>query len=136
MQKITLYDELIFLPAEPGIVIHCPGSPFPKIEDNFVFAAAQSIFAYATYRSGGIEITIKKKIPLAAGLGGGSSECRDNFNGLKRNLRISLNGDDLMKLGAKLGADVPFFIFGRTAWASGIGDQLKAEENLPSFYLS
>jgi len=69
MQKITLYDELTFLHRHGGIVLKCPNSDLPVSKDNLVFRAAESVFSYAGYSSG-IEITLTKNIPVAAGLGG------------------------------------------------------------------
>jgi 4-diphosphocytidyl-2-C-methyl-D-erythritol kinase len=134
MQKITLYDELIFSPRPKGIVLNCPGSDLPTSEDNLVFRAAQSIFAYTNYPSG-MEIKLIKKIPLAAGLGGGSSDAATTLIALNKICSLNLKKNELMKLGAKIGADVPFFVFGNNALASGIGDQLKALQNLPKINL-
>ncbi len=134
MQKITLYDELIFSPCPKGIVLNCPGSDLPISEDNLVFRAAQSIFAYANYPSG-VEIKLTKKIPLAAGLGGGSSDAATTLIALNKICSLNLKKSELMKLGAKIGADVPFFIFGNNALASGIGDKLKALQDLPKINL-
>ena len=134
MQKITLYDELIFFPRPKGIVLNCPGSDLPTSEDNLVFRAAQSIFAYANYSSG-VEIKLTKKIPLAAGLGGGSSDAATTLIALNKMCSLNLKKNELIKLGATIGADVPFFIFGNNALASGIGDKLKALQDLPKINL-
>ena len=130
MQKITLYDELTFTLKPGGINLDCPGSDLPTSEDNLVFRATQSIFSYANYPSG-VEIKLIKKIPLAAGLGGGSSDAATTLMALNEICSLGLKKRELMMLGAKLGADVPFFIFGNTALVSGIGDHLKAVQNIP-----
>jgi 4-diphosphocytidyl-2-C-methyl-D-erythritol kinase len=130
MQKITLYDELTFTLKPVGINLDCPGSDLPTSEDNLVFHAAQSIFAYANYPSG-VKIKLTKKIPLAGGLGGGSSNAATTLMALNEICYLGLKKRELMMLGAKLGADVPFFIFGNTALVSGIGDHLKAVKNIP-----
>ena len=134
MQKISLYDELMFFPRTTGIILRCPGSNLPTSEDNLVFRAAQSIFSYTNYPYGA-EITLTKKIPLAAGLGGGSSDAATTLIALNKIFSLNLKKNELMNLGAKIGADVPFFIFGNNALASGIGDQLKALQDLPKIYL-
>ncbi len=128
MQKITLYDELTFLHRNGGIVLKCPNSDLPLSKDNLVFRAAEAVFSYAGYSSG-IEITLTKNIPVAAGLGGGSSDAATTLLALNEMCRLGLTKTELMQLGAKLGADVPFFIFGDSAFAAGIGDQLTAWEN-------
>jgi 4-diphosphocytidyl-2-C-methyl-D-erythritol kinase len=134
MQKITLYDELIFSPLPTGIILNCPGSDLPKTQDNLVFRAAQSIFAYANYPYG-VKITLTKKIPLAAGLGGGSSDAATTLMALNKICSFNLKKSELIKLGAEIGADVPFFVFGNNALASGIGDQLKVLQDLPKINL-
>lgn len=134
MQKITLHDELTFLPRPIGIILKCPNSDLPESEDNLIFRAAKAIFSYTGCQSG-IEIILKKNIPIAAGLGGGSSDAATTLLALNEICRLSLKKVELMKLGAKLGADVPFFIFGNSAFATGIGDKLKVWKNLPKLHI-
>ena len=134
MQKITLCDELIFSPRQKGIVLHCPGTKLPENNKNLVVRAAKAIFDYCEY-SGGMEITLVKKIPLTAGLGGGSSDAATTLMALNKICSLKLKNNELMKIGAKIGADVPFFIFGNKALASGIGDKLKHLRNLPQLNL-
>ena len=130
MHKITLFDELIFSPRPKGIVLNCPNSDLPVNHDNLVFRAAKSILDYTKHTSG-IEITLTKKIPQAAGLGGGSSDAATTLMAINEICSLGLKKAELLKLGAKLGADVPFFIFGNTALASGIGDGLKEIHPFP-----
>jgi len=133
MQQITLYDELTFLPLPHGIVLKCPDSDLP-IEDNLIFRAAMDLFSYAGYASG-VEITLRKSIPLAAGLGGGSSDAAATLLALNQMCSLGLKKKELMNIGVKLGADVPFFIFGDTAYATGIGEKLKHVKNMPKLNL-
>ena len=128
MQKITLCDELTFLTRSGGIILKCPNSDLPVSKDNLVFRAAESILSYAGCSSG-VEIILTKYIPAAAGLGGGSSDAATTLLALNEMYQLGLTKAELMQLGAKLGADVPFFIFGDSAFAAGIGDQLTAWEN-------
>jgi 4-diphosphocytidyl-2-C-methyl-D-erythritol kinase len=130
MQKITLYDELIFSSRPNGIVLTCPGSNLPEDENNLVFRAAKSIFEYCNYHFG-IEINLVKKIPMTAGLGGGSSDAATTLIALNKICSFNLTKKELLNLGAGLGADVPFFIFGNKALASGIGDKLERLYTLP-----
>jgi len=130
MQKISLYDELEFFPAERGIHLQCPGTSLPENEDNIVFRAAQKIFSLAGFSSG-VTITLHKNIPLAAGLGGGSSNAATTLLALNSLFHFNFTGEELRRLGATLGADVPFFLFPGPAWAFGIGDRLEAAQNLP-----
>ncbi len=130
MQKISLYDELAFSLRSEGISLNCPNSNLPAAEDNLVFRAARAIFSYTGYQSG-VEITLIKNIPTAAGLGGGSSDAATTLLALNEICGLGLKKSDLMKLGVKIGADVPFFIFGNCAYAGGIGDKLKTLKNIP-----
>ncbi|MGO9137562.1 MAG: 4-(cytidine 5'-diphospho)-2-C-methyl-D-erythritol kinase [Syntrophales bacterium] len=133
MQRISLYDELIFAETDHGIRLSCPGSAIPEDNGNIVYRAADALLSRLSHPPG-IHITIRKKIPVGAGLGGGSSNAATALVTLNELMELHHNTDDLMKIGAKLGADVPFFIFGRTAWASGIGDRLRIAENIPHLW--
>lgn len=130
MQPISIFDELNCSLRPEGIVLSCPGADLPTDENNLVFRAARELFEHAGY-PGGVDITLSKRIPSAAGLGGGSSDAAATLLALNDLCSLGLSKAELMKLGVKLGADVPFFIFGRTAFASGIGDRLQALENTP-----
>ena len=130
MQKISIYDELIFSPCDGGIKLCCPGTDLPTDEKNLVYRAARAIFQHAGY-TGGVEIVLTKKIPSAAGLGGGSSDAAATLVALNDLCSLNVSQSDLLKLGAKLGADVPFFVFGSRAFATGIGDELQALPDFP-----
>ena len=133
MQRISLYDELIFTRTDHGIRLSCPGSTIPEDNNNIVYRAADALLSRLPHPPG-IHITVRKRIPVGAGLGGGSSDAATALVTLNELMDLHYNTDDLMKIGAKLGADVPFFIFGRTAWASGIGDRLRTAENIPPLW--
>ena len=130
MRKITLFDELTFLPRPEGIILKCPNSELPLSEENLVFRAAKTIFSHTGFKQG-IEITLIKKIPLAAGLGGGSSDAATTLMALNEMCGLRLKKAQLMKLGATLGADVPFFVFGDSAFATGTGNKLSLWKNPP-----
>jgi 4-diphosphocytidyl-2-C-methyl-D-erythritol kinase len=133
MQMVSLYDEMIFSPIESGITVICPDGRLPENEENIVYRAARTILSDARCGSG-IKITIKKNIPIAAGLGGGSSNAATTLITLNEMMDLRYSKDDLMRIAAPLGADIPFFIFGKTAWATGIGDQLTEATNIPPFW--
>lgn len=130
MQQISIYDELEYTLQQKGITLHCPGTDLPTNEQNLIYRAAQTIFNHTGYRNG-VEIVLNKHIPSAAGLGGGSSDAATTLMTLNDLCSLGLSKTELIKLGAKLGADVPFFIFGRSAFATGIGDKLQALPDLP-----
>ncbi len=134
MQKISLYDEVDFSLRKNGIMVRCPGTTLPENEDNIVYKAAKSLFSHASCKAG-IEITIRKRIPIAGGLGGGSSNAATTLVTLNDLMEFNYSTEELMEIGARLGADVPFFVFDKTAWAFGIGDRLQIIENIPQLWL-
>jgi len=133
MQKISLYDELEFCPSDRGIHLQCPGTSLPQNEDNIVFRAAKKLLSHAGCSSG-VTITLHKKIPVAAGLGGGSSNAAMTLLALNELFHLKFSNEELRKIGATLGADVPFFLFHGPAWAFGIGDRLEAAPDIPSLW--
>lgn len=133
MQKISLQDTMAFSRREEGIVIKCPDFPQLENEDNIVFRAVKALFSVTGCRDG-VEIILHKAIPMGAGLGGGSSNAATTLVTLNDMLRLNLSRDELMTIGARLGADVPFFIYGDRAWAFGIGDRLESASELPSLW--
>lgn len=134
MVPITLYDTLSFKPIDRGIVLRCPGCPDLEGRDNLAWRAADMLFGQAGYTRG-VEITLEKRIPLAAGLGGGSSNAATALVTLNDWLSSPMSREDLITMGAKLGADVPFFVHGRAAWATGIGERLEDAPGLPPLHL-
>jgi 4-diphosphocytidyl-2-C-methyl-D-erythritol kinase len=84
---------------------------------------------------GGIHIEIDKRIPLGAGLGGGSSNAAATLKALNSLLKLKLSKKELMKMGVEIGADVPFFFLEGSAIASGIGEQLKKKKLPPLWYI-
>jgi 4-diphosphocytidyl-2-C-methyl-D-erythritol kinase len=133
MQRISLCDEMTFSPQAGRIVVRCPDSTLPEDEGNIVYRAAAAFHA-RTGALPGIEITVRKRIPIAAGLGGGSSNAATTLMTLNEMAGTPLTQEELMRMGADLGADVPFFIFGNTAWASDIGDRLIEAAWFPSLW--
>lgn len=130
MHRISLFDELEIHPLKQGIVLRCPDSSLPEGEENIVYRAAKAILS-STSSSSGVAITLRKKIPLAAGLGGGSSDAATTLTTIDKLFKLNLSKNTLIEIGAKLGADVPFFIFEKPAWAFGIGERLKPIDALP-----
>ena len=115
MQKITLYDELIFSPRPQGIVLNCPGTDLPTNDDNLVVRAAKAIFDYCDYPSG-MEITLHKKIPMTAGLGGGSSDAATTLMALNKICSLKLKKNELIKIGSKNRGGCPLFYL----WKRGL----------------
>lgn len=136
MQKLRLADQLHIQVGNPaGISLTCPDADLPEDESNLAFKAAQ-VFLKHTGTTQGIAITLKKRIPIAAGLGGGSSDAAAVLTGLDRLCDTGLSQDRLVDMARKLGADVPFFISElKTAVATGIGDCLQETPGLQGVWI-
>jgi len=127
-QKISLCDTLHFsLKNGRGISMTADHPDLPVGKTNLIYRAAQSILKKSNYK-GGVAVQIKKRIPLGAGLGGGSSNAAATLKGLNQLLETNLSRKELMELGLKIGADVPFFFLKGAALGSGIGERLKKIE--------
>ncbi|MEW6518796.1 MAG: 4-(cytidine 5'-diphospho)-2-C-methyl-D-erythritol kinase [Thermodesulfobacteriota bacterium] len=130
MQKLTLADEITLAKASAGIKLQCSGTDLAADETNLAYKAAVLFFAKTGLRSG-IEIRLVKKIPIAAGLGGGSSDAAAVLTGLNTLLSAGLSEKELLEMGLSLGADVPFFVSGcSAAIATGIGEKLAEQDSL------
>lgn len=133
MQSLDFGDIVeIELTDQPGeMAVLCTGVDLPAGEENIAAKAARRMLTLSG-KPVGVRIVIDKRIPVAAGLGGGSSNAATTIVGLNKLLDLRLSKKELMAEGVKLGADVPFFLFADKAWATGIGDQLEALPPLPT----
>jgi 4-diphosphocytidyl-2-C-methyl-D-erythritol kinase len=135
MQRVDLCDEIrISLTDTPGITVTCGKNGVPDGPGNIAWKAANALLELAGGTQGA-EISITKNIPVAAGLGGGSSDAASVLMGMNELLGLGLSGGRLMEIGVKLGADVPFFIFRKTALAEGIGEALTAMPSMPAAWV-
>lgn len=125
-ERIDICDEVKLRPIEKGIIILCDNPKVPSDSRNLVYKAAQILKERYSVNSG-VEITIKKRIPVAAGLGGASSNCAVCLTGLSRLWGLKLGKDEIFEIGSGIGADVAFFLLdaGR-AVGYGKGELLKA----------
>ncbi|AGF79031.1 4-diphosphocytidyl-2-C-methyl-D-erythritol kinase [Desulfocapsa sulfexigens DSM 10523] len=133
MQKIDLTDTLTLSRCdEPGVQLYCPGSDVPEDESNLVWKAALLFLKEAGLEdSCGVSIVLEKNIPIAAGLGGGSSDAGCLLTAMNRLLQAGFSQEVLLRLAKSLGADVPFFVVPHSAVrATGIGDRMKEQESL------
>lgn len=130
MERVSLSDEVHLNIVEKGIVVTCDHESVPNDESNVAFKAVKEILAYSS-RNVGIEVHIKKRIPVAAGMGGGSSNAATVIKGINQLLKLKLSKEKLMQIGLKVGADVPFFLFEGPALAEGVGEQLKKIKAMP-----
>ncbi|HUL36885.1 MAG TPA: 4-(cytidine 5'-diphospho)-2-C-methyl-D-erythritol kinase, partial [Thermodesulfobacteriota bacterium] len=128
LQKISLQDTLYFsLRKEKGVSIKADSPNLPTGKANLVYKAVQSMMIESGYR-GGILIEIKKRIPLGAGLGGGSSNAATTLKAMNQLLNLNISKKRLMEMGLEIGADVPFFFLEGAAVGSGIGERLRKVE--------
>lgn len=135
MQRINLCDEItITLTDTPAITVTCDSKGVPDGPENIAWRAARSLLDLGK-SSNGVSIHIIKRIPVAAGLGGGSSDAASVLMGMNELLKLSLSEQKLMEIGCKLGADVPFFIFQKTALAEGIGEKLTHLPKMPNCWI-
>jgi 4-diphosphocytidyl-2-C-methyl-D-erythritol kinase len=135
MQRVNLCDEItLTLTDTPGINISCHSPGVPNSPDNIAWKAARTLIDLAT-SGNGVSIEMTKNIPVAAGLGGGSSDAASVLMGMNELLQLNLTEQKLMEIGCKLGADVPFFIYKNTALAEGIGDLLTLLPNAPRCWI-
>jgi 4-diphosphocytidyl-2-C-methyl-D-erythritol kinase len=124
-QLIDLHDDIYLTTAPDGLVRRSSGDANIPPEEDLVVRAAKLLQEY-TRTNQGCVIRVEKRIPMGAGLGGGSSDAAATLWGLNELWDLKLNRQELMNLGIKLGADVPFFLFGQNAFAEGIGELLQA----------
>ena len=123
-QSIDLHDEIILRERDKkGVVIQCNHPDVPSDSSNLAYAAAQAI-SNSVGGMRGLEIRIEKRIPVAAGLGGGSANAAAVLHGINELFSLEITQSTLMRIGTELGADVPFCLIGGTAFGTGIGDIL------------
>jgi 4-diphosphocytidyl-2-C-methyl-D-erythritol kinase len=123
LQMVSLYDELTFEPTTKGVSLVNSSQNLPLDGRNLVIRAARSL-AHAAGIKSGVHVTLKKNIPIGAGLGGGSSDAAATLVALNRLWGLGLTCDDLARMGQDLGSDVPFFLHGPTAFVSGRGGEV------------
>ena len=130
-QLINLFDELLIKKTAKNSPISVKTNLGTSIDDknNIVFEAIKTLSDH-TDKELYCDVEIKKNIPLGGGLGGGSSNAAAVLIGVNFLFKLGLSKHELMQIGKKLGADVPFFIFGKNAHATGIGEKLIEEKEL------
>jgi 4-diphosphocytidyl-2-C-methyl-D-erythritol kinase len=134
MAPVGLYDRLeLQMTSDKRIKVSCRGFSAPSNEENLVCRAARAFFA-KTGIDDGVSIELTKNIPVAAGLGGGSSDAACVLKALNRNYAFPLTAEELAQLALALGADVPFFLVERPCIARGIGEILEPIENWPQLW--
>lgn len=133
MCGVGLYDVVTLTSAKKEITVTSNNKTIPVDESNLAYKAAALLMEKAGI-SGGLTIHLEKHIPVAAGLGGGSSDAAAVLKGMNDCYNLTLSRSELMDLGPEIGADVPFFFFHGTALATGIGERLSSLAISPPFW--
>lgn len=135
MQTVGIYDVLtLFKTESKEIVLKVGDAPLPCNRDNLVYKAAELVMQRFDLPEG-VEITLKKNIPIAAGMAGGSSDAAAVFRGMNRLFNLKMSLSDMQELGVKIGADIPYCIMGGTALSEGIGEILSQLPAPPKAFL-
>ncbi|MFP3869387.1 MAG: 4-(cytidine 5'-diphospho)-2-C-methyl-D-erythritol kinase [Syntrophobacteria bacterium] len=133
MVPVGLWDRLTVQRRPRGIELSCPNSELPTGRENLVYRAAELLLSECR-RCEGVRIELTKKIPVGAGLGGGSSDAAATLVLINELLDRRLGSRDLHRLAVRVGADVPFFLLGRAAVVEGIGDRITPLDKFPIFW--
>ncbi len=131
-QLLDYCDSLHFHTNQSGVINLSPQLPEVPVSDNLVYRAAR-LLQQTSGCTKGVDIQLEKKLPVGGGLGGGSSNAATALVGLNHLWQLGLCTAELAALGQQLGADVPVFVHGQSAWAEGIGEQLQPV-SLPSVW--
>ncbi len=134
MTRISLHDDITLTLKEEGISIACDNPAVPEGEENIAWRAARD-FIKSKQLQTGVQIEIKKRIPLGGGLGGGSSNAAAVLLGMNELFSRVATREELMSMGLALGTDIPFFVLNKSsAFAEGIGEILTPLEDLPKLW--
>lgn len=131
MQTVGIYDRIIITKIpENDIVIKSNLNFLPTNENNLIYRAAKLLKEQYKF-DGGVEIDLNKFIPVAAGMAGGSTDAASTLFGINKIYALGMTQKDMMEIGLKLGADVPYCVMRGTALAEGIGEKLTRLKPMP-----
>ena len=131
---LDFYDTIQLKPTLDSAIKRVNDISGVPAEQDLCVRAAKLLQQYSQCTMG-VEIMVEKRIPMGGGLGGGSSDAATVLMALNRLWHLDLSRAELLSLGLKLGADVPFFIYGTNAWAEGVGEQLQTISLKEAYYL-
>lgn len=134
MQSIDLWDELTLEKTESGIVLTTDSGELPTDENNLVCKAARLMRETYSLKEG-VKIHLQKRIPIAAGMAGGSTDAAAAMKGINRLFGLNVSDRELMRISVAVGADVPYCILGGAALAEGIGEVLTPLAPVPFFHV-
>lgn len=132
-QTVSLFDEITFSKSDE-LILTCSNEKIPTDENNLIVKAANVLREKFDVKNGA-KIHLEKRIPSPGGLGGGSSNAATALLGLVRLWNLKIESEDLVKIGAQLGADVPVFFYGGTCLGTGRGTKLAPLKDLEEKYL-
>lgn len=135
MQSVSLWDEVELLPRrEAGIVLQSNKKYLPTDTKNTAYRAAELFLKHCGLQNTGVEISLHKRLPSRAGMGGGSADAAAVLRGLNEMLETKLTLPELMELGAQVGADVPFCVHGGTCRCTGTGEKVAPISPMPDCF--
>lgn len=134
MQTVGIHDTLTLEKREQGILLTTDHGELPGDENNLIYKAARLLTESCGLKEG-VAIHLEKRIPIAAGMAGGSTDAAATLKGMNELFGLGLSEEKLKELGVKLGADVPYCIMGGTALAEGIGEKLTKLPDAPDCFL-
>lgn len=136
MQSISLCDTVwVEKRDDKRITVNCNKFIVDSLENNTAYKAAELFFEASRIINSGVHIEIEKRIPMQAGLAGGSADAAGVLVAMNRLFNVGLTAEQLMKIGEKIGADVPFCVHGGTMHALGTGTRLIEVDNMPKCYI-
>ncbi len=135
MQTVNIYDTLEFVKREDAqILIRADAMELPTDENNLIYKAVNLLFE-KYHVAKGVEISLTKRIPIAAGMAGGSTDAAAALEGINQLFELGLEKEELKEIGVKIGADVPYCIEGGTALSEGIGEILTPLPDAPDCFV-
>ena len=137
MQNLSLYDTLTFTVEEADtltITLACDKAFVPCDARNLIYKAI-ALMGETYHLTGHVHVELVKRIPVEAGMAGGSTDCAAAFHAMRELYGLDVSDQELMKLGVKLGADVPYCIMAKTALSEGIGEVLTEVAPLPDCFV-
>lgn len=139
MQTVGLYDELTFVKKDSGILVtveaeDLPAGAVPADENNLIYKAAKQLMDKYNVTEG-IHIHLKKNIPVAAGMAGGSTDAAAAYRGVNMMFDLGATEEAICEMAVKVGADVPYCVKGGTALSEGIGEILTMLPDAPDCYV-
>lgn len=134
MQSISLHDTLTFYKTKGDINLNI-NVPWLRADEHNLAWRAAALFKEYCGLKGGVSIHLTKRIPVAAGLAGGSADAAAVLRGMNALYRLHLSNEELCKLGAELGSDIPFCLMGGTQLATGRGEVLRKLKRMPPVWV-